>query len=150
MLVCEAMTPDVLMVNPDQSIYDAARLMAEYNVGSLPVGENDRLVGVVTDRDIAIRAVADGKPAETQVREVMSKDVKYCFEDEEIDEVASNMGDVQLHRLVVLNRDKRLVGILALADIAQCEGAEPAGKAVCGISDSSTSMASSRPGGASS
>jgi len=137
MHVSEAMTTDVRVVNPNQSIHDAARLMSEYDIGSLPVGEDDRLVGVVTDRDIVVRAVAVGKSPETQVREVMSKNVKYCFEDDEIEDVARNMADMQLHRLVVLNKDKRLVGIVALADVALCEGPEPAGKAVCGISEQS-------------
>lgn len=135
MRISEAMTTDVRLVSPEQTIHDAARLMAEYNVGSLPVGEEDRLVGMITDRDIAVRAVAEGKSAETPISDVMTRDVKYCFEDEDIDDVAANMGDVQLHRLVVLNRDKRLVGIVALADIAQTEGIEPAGLAVCGISE---------------
>jgi len=135
MLICEAMTRDVRTVRPDQSIQEAARLMSECDFGSLPVSENDRLVGMVTDRDIAVRAVAAGKLPDAQVREIMSEDVKYCFEDEEIDSVAANMADVQLHRLVVLNKDKRLVGIVALADIAQCEGVVPAGTAVCGISE---------------
>ena len=137
MQVREAMTRDVRIANPDQSIHDAARIMAECDVGALPVGEEDRLVGMITDRDIAVRAVALGKsPDTTTVREVMSPDVKYCFEDEEISEVAQNMGVIQLHRLPVVNHEKQLVGIVALADIANCEGASPAGEAVCGISSS--------------
>lgn len=135
MQIREAMTKEVRIVSPEERICDAARIMAECDVGSVPVGENDRLVGMVTDRDITIRAVAAGKSPETKVREVMSEDVKYCFEDDEIDSVARNMADVQLHRLVVLNQDKRLVGIVALADIALCEGPKPAGEAVCGISE---------------
>ena len=135
MQVREAMTRDVRIANPDQTIHDAARIMAECDVGALPVGEQDRLVGMITDRDIAIRAVAQGKsPDSTTVREVMSPEVKYCFEDEEISEVAQNMGIIQVHRLPVVNHEKRLVGIVALADIANCEGADPAGEAVCGIS----------------
>jgi CBS domain-containing protein len=90
---------------------------------------------MITDRDIAVRAVAQGKsPDATTVREIMSPDVKYCFEDEEVSEVAQNMGLIQVHRLPVVDQDKRLVGIVALADIANCEGAHPAGEAVCGIS----------------
>lgn len=136
MQVNEAMTRDVQIANPDQTIHEAARIMAECDVGSLPVGENDRLVGMITDRDIAVRAVAHGKaPDATKVRDIMSQDVKYCFEDEEISDVAHNMGEIQVHRLPVLNHDKRLVGIVALADIANCEGAMPAGDAVCGISN---------------
>lgn len=135
MQVREAMTRDVRIANPDQTIHDAARIMAECDVGALPVGEEDRLVGMITDRDIAVRAVAQGKsPDSTTVREVMSPEVKYCFEDEEISEVAQNMGVIQVHRLPVVDHEKRLVGIVALADIANCEGADPAGEAICGIS----------------
>jgi IMP dehydrogenase len=128
------MTRDVQIANPDQSIRDVAQIMADCNIGSLPVGEHDRLVGMITDRDIAVRAVAQGRSPDTRVREVMTDDVKYCFEDEEVSTVAQNLGDIQKHRLPVVNRDKRLVGIVALADIANCEGARPAGQAVCGIS----------------
>ncbi|HXE41284.1 MAG TPA: CBS domain-containing protein [Azonexus sp.] len=135
MRVSEAMTRDVQIANPNQSIRDVAAIMAACDVGSLPVGENDRLVGMITDRDIAIRAVANGKsPDTTTVREVMSQDVKYCFDDAELSDVAHNMGDIQLHRLPVVDHDKHLVGILALADIANCEGSESAGDAVCGLS----------------
>lgn len=135
MRVSEAMTRDVRIAFPDQSIHEAARIMADCNIGALPVGENDQLVGMVTDRDIAVRAVAEGKsPDSTRVREVMSEDVKFCYEDEDVSHVAHNMGDIQVHRLPVLSRDKRLVGIVALADIANCEGQQTAGDAVCGIS----------------
>lgn len=141
MQVSEAMTRDVRIATPDQSISDVARIMADCDVGSLPVGENDRLVGMITDRDIAVRAVAQGRSPDTKVREVMTQDVKYCFEDEDLASIAYNMGDIQLHRLPVVNRDKRLVGIVALADIANCEGAKPAGQAVCGISSPSGEQA---------
>jgi len=134
MRVNQAMTRDVCIASPEQSIRDVAKIMADNDVGSLPVGEHDRLVGMITDRDIAIRAVAQGKSPETKVRDVMSHEVKYCFEDEELDHVARNMGDIQVHRLPVLNRDKRLVGIVSLADVATKEGPAPAGEAVSGIS----------------
>ena len=144
MRVSEAMTRDVRVANPNQSLHDVAKIMADNDVGSLPVGENDRLVGMITDRDIAVRAVAAGKsPDGTKVREVMSADVKYCFDDDEISDVARNMGDIQVHRLPVVDHDKRLVGILSLADIANTGGPEPAGKAVCGISESQHAEAES-------
>jgi CBS domain-containing protein len=96
--------------------------MAEADAGILPVGENDRLVGMITDRDIAVRAVARGKGPDTPVRDVMSTEkVMYCFEDDVVDEVARNMGDVKLRRLPVMDRDKRLVGIISLGDVAQRE-----------------------------
>jgi len=90
---------------------------------------------MITDRDIAIRAVGAGKDPQTPVREVMSKEVMYCFEDDDLDEVVQNMADIKVRRLPVLDRDKRLVGILSLGDIALTEGAGSAGSALCGISE---------------
>src|SRR5688500_3847927 len=119
MQVRDAMTRDVRIANPGQPIRDVARVMAEIDAGSMPVGENDRLVGMITDRDITVRAVAQGKGPDTLVRDVMSAEqVLYCFEDEDIDEVAKNMADVKVRRLPVVNRDKRLVGIISLGDLA--------------------------------
>jgi CBS domain-containing protein len=129
------MTRDVLVASPEQTIREAAQLMAELDAGALPVGTDDRLVGMVTDRDIAVRGVAKGKSPDTPVREVMTDDVKYCFEDEEVELVARNMADVQLRRLPVVNRDKRLVGIIAIADLAANEDARVVGEAVSGISE---------------
>jgi len=134
MLVSEAMSSDVNIANPRQTIREAARMMVELDAGALPVGEQDRLVGMITDRDIAVRAVAHGKPPDTPIREVMTDDVKYCFDDEELEEVARNMGDIQVRRLPVVNRDKRLVGIVSIADIAVAEEPEVVGDAVSGIS----------------
>jgi CBS domain-containing protein len=138
MRVSEAMTREVRIADPSQTIRDAAKIMKDIDAGAVPVGENDRLVGIITDRDIAIRAVALGKGPDTPVREVMSQDVKYCFDDEDMDHVAQNMGDIQVRRLPVVNRDKRLVGIVSLGDVALAEGRKPAGEAVVGVS---------RPGG---
>lgn len=134
MRVSEAMSRDVRVANPGQTICDVAKIMAEIDAGAVPVGENDRLVGMITDRDIAVRAVAAGKGPDTPVREVMSQEVKYCFEDEELDHVAKNMGDIRIRRLPVVNRDKRLVGIVSLGDVALKQGERPAGKAVKGVS----------------
>lgn len=138
MRVSEAMTRDVRVASPEQSIREAARIMAEIDAGVLPVGENDRLVGMITDRDIAIRAIAQGKGPDATVREVMSEEVKYCFEDEDLNQVARNIGEIQVKRLPVVNRDKRLVGIVSLGDIAKVEGPEVTGEAERGIA---------RPGG---
>jgi len=113
------MTRDVRVSNPDQTIQDAAKMMTDVDAGVLPVGESDRLVGMITDRDIAVRAVALGKGPKTPVREVMTSDVKYCFDDQDTEEVAQNMGDLQVRRLPVVNRDKRLVGVLSLGDLHQ-------------------------------
>jgi IMP dehydrogenase len=143
MKVSQAMTRDVRLASPDQSICDVAKIMAECDVGALPVSENDRLIGMITDRDIAIRAVAKQMAPDTKVRQVMSSEVKYCYEDEEISHVAENIGEVQLHRLPVVDRQKHLVGIIALADIAKSEGQEYAGKAICGISGGKSSSTGS-------
>ena len=115
----EVMTPGVRLANPDQTIRDAASLMAEADVGSLPVGENDRLIGMITDRDIVLRAVAQGLDTQTLVREVMTRKLQYCFEDDDVDHVAKNMAVLGVRRLPVLNHDKRLVGIVALSNVAQ-------------------------------
>ncbi len=134
MKVSEVMTRDVKLVSPEQSICEAARMMAECDAGALPVGEDDRLVGVVTDRDIAIRAVAENRGPETPVGEVMTKQVLYCFEDESIDHVAQNMGEQQVRRLPVLDREKRLVGIVSIGDLSRRAKPNTAGKAVAAIS----------------
>jgi CBS domain-containing protein len=138
MKIREAMTPDVRVASPEQTIQQAARTMASLDAGVLPVGENDRLVGMITDRDIAIRAIAEGKGPDAKVRDVMTKDVKYCYDDQDVDEVTREMADLQVRRLPVLNRDKRLVGIVSLGDIAISPDNERAADALSGIS---------RPGG---
>ena len=134
MRVSQAMTREVRVAAPGQSIREVAKIMAEIHAGSVPVGENDRLVGMITDRDIAIRAVAAGKGPDTPVREVMSKEVKYCFEDEDLEHVAQNMGDIQVRRLPVVNRDKRLVGIVSFGDVAQKEDARTTGTTAAKVS----------------
>ena len=134
MRVSEAMTRDVRVATPGESIRDVAKMMAEIDAGAMPVGENDRLIGMITDRDIAIRAVAQGKGPDTPVREVMSTEkVLYCYDDEELEHVAGNMGDKQVRRLPVVNRDKRLVGILSLGDLANRQR-KAATRAVSGVS----------------
>ena len=119
MKVREAMTTDVQLCTPDDTLMDAAEAMMTLNVGLLPVTDSCRLVGMISDRDIAIRGVALGRGPDSPVRDVMTRDVKYCYEDQDIDEVSHNMGDIQVRRLPVLNRDKSLVGIIALGDIAR-------------------------------
>ncbi len=123
MKVAEVMTRDILLANPDQTVREAARMMSEEDVGALPVAENDRLVGMITDRDIAIRAVAEGKGPDAKIRQVMTDQVKYCFEDEDLDQVSKNMANIQMRRLPVMNREKRLVGIVSLADLATAKRA---------------------------
>ncbi len=139
MKVSEAMTNEVRLARPDQSIQDVAKQMAELDIGALPVEENDRLVGMITDRDIAVRAIAQGLGPDTRVREVMSSEIKYCFEDQTVEDVTRNMGDLRVRRLPVVNRDKRLVGILSLGDVALEDAVvDDAGEALSRIS---------RPGG---
>lgn len=134
MKVSEMMTRDVRLVRPDETIRAAAQLMGELDFGVLPVSENDRLVGMITDRDIAVRAVGAGRGPDTPVRDVMSREVLYCFEDQTTEEVARNMGDVQVRRLPVVDRNKRLVGILSLGDLARANAAiDEAGEALHGI-----------------
>jgi CBS domain-containing protein len=129
----DVMTTDVQLADPTIKLSEAASMMRDGDFGLLPVGANDRLVGTITDRDIAVRAVAEGKdPNTTTVGDVMSEGIRYCFEDQEVEEAAKLMAQAQIRRLPVLNRDKRLVGIVALADIAGKTG--PAGEALAGVS----------------
>jgi CBS domain-containing protein len=133
----QIMSSEIAIARPQHSLQQAAYVMRELDTGFLPVGDNDRLVGIVTDRDIAVRGTADGMSPNATVGEVMSEDVKYCYEDDDIEEVARNMADIQVRRLPVVDRNKRLVGVLSLADIAVHDGGA-GGRAVRGIS---------RPGG---
>ena len=135
MQISEVMTTDVKIVSPNQTIAQAARLMQELDAGILPVGEDDRLVGMISDRDIAIRAVGAGKSAATPVRDIMTREVMYCFEDDEVESVAQNMSDNKVRRLPVINQKKRLVGIVSLGDLAIIDGPDNAGEALCGISE---------------
>lgn len=139
MKIHDIMTPDVCIADPNQTVRDAAKKMAEIDIGLLPVAENDRLVGMISDRDIALRCVAAGKGTDATVREIMTRDVKYCYDDEDVEDVASNMAQQQLRRLPVIDHDKKLVGIVSLADIAMDRDATLSGTALRGIS---------QPGGA--
>jgi len=120
MHVSEVMTRGVECIKPDDTLEHAAQRMRDLDVGSLPVcGDNDRLVGMITDRDVAIRAVAEGwNPKERHVREAMTPDVVYVFEDQDVNAASRLMKEKQIRRLVVLNRNKRLVGIVSLGDLA--------------------------------
>jgi CBS domain-containing protein len=135
MKIAELMTLDVEAIGPNDTLRTAAKMMADLDAGILPVGENDRLVGMITDRDITVRAVAEGRdPDKTTVRDTMTDEVRYCFADESPEEVARKMSAWQVGRLPVLSRDKRLVGIVALGDLVI--GAEdPAKEALREISN---------------
>jgi CBS domain-containing protein len=136
MQISEIMSRDVVIVSPSDSLQKVAQKMAEIDSGIMPVGENDRLVGIITDRDIVLRAVAKGKPpGKSTARDVMSPDIKYCYEDETLEDAARNMSTLQVKRLPVLNREKRLVGIVSLGDLAMEPEAEEQSKdALVGIS----------------
>lgn len=138
MKIAQCMSRNVRLADPEMSLREAARQMAECDSGVLPVGENDRLVGMLTDRDIAIRGVAQGKGPDAKVREVMSEEVRWCFEDEDADEVLSTMADLQIRRMPVLSHSKRLVGIVSIGDLAKSHETRAAGAALSDIS---------RPGG---
>ena len=137
MKVKEVMTRGVECVGPDATLQEAARKMKDMDVGPLPVCDNDRLVGMVTDRDITVRATAEGEaPTDVRVRDVMTPEVIYCFEDALVGDAALLMQQKQVRRLVVLNRDKRLVGIVSLGDLAVETGDEQlAGGTLEGVSE---------------
>lgn len=131
----ELMTRDVKVVSPDMSIRDAAVMMRDGRFGMMPVEEGDRMIGTISDRDIVIRAVADGMDCSSKVRDVMSNGVAWVYEDQSVEQAAAIMSESQVRRLPVVNRDKRLVGIVALGDFA-VEGSEiePAAQALAEIS----------------
>ncbi|SIQ12535.1 CBS domain-containing protein [Aromatoleum tolulyticum] len=131
----DLMSRDVKVINPDMTIRQAAATMRDEGFGMMPVGENDRMIGTISDRDIAIRAVAEGKDSSTKVRDVMSDGVAWAFEDESVDEAVKIMSERQVRRLPVVDREKRLVGIVSLGDFAvQRTEIQPAAEALAEIS----------------
>jgi len=113
------MTRDVAVVSPTDSVRSAADVLKRLNIGSAPVCNGRSLVGMITDRDIAVRAVADGRdPVNTPVEQVMTRDVVYCFADQDVQEVADAMAGSQVRRMPILNRQHELVGIVSLGDLA--------------------------------
>ena len=131
----DLMSRDVKVINPDMSIGEAAQYMRDGDFGMMPVGEDDRMIGTISDRDIAIRAVAEGKDADTKVRDVMSDGIAWAYEDDSVEKAAKIMSERQVRRLPVVNRDKRLVGIVALGDFAvESSEIKPAAQALSEIS----------------
>lgn len=121
----EVMTRDVEVIRPESTLVEAARKMKELDVGPMPVCDDNKIVGMITDRDIATRAVAEGRdPKRTAVREVMTRDVVYCFEEEDVTQAARVMQQHKIRRLLVLNRERELAGIVSLGDLAVESGAE--------------------------
>jgi len=131
MKIRDVMTRTAELTTPNDTLRHAAQMMKECDCGVLPVGEGDRLVGMLTDRDIALRGLAEGKGPDAKVREAMTQEVMYCFDDEEIQHVCQNMAEIQVRRLPVVNRDKQLLGIVSLSDLAKKEA--NAAKALRGI-----------------
>jgi CBS domain-containing protein len=138
MLVCDIMSRDVRTVAPDASLQWAAQTMLGAGIGALPVCDGDRLMGIITDRDIAIRAVAAALPANAPVSQAMTRDALFAYEDEEVEAALQRMKTLQVRRLVVLDRTRRLVGIVSLGDIAvepDAARCEQVGTALAGISN---------------
>jgi CBS domain-containing protein len=135
----DIMTPYVECVRPGDTLQEAARKMKSLDVGPMPVcGDNDKIVGMLTDRDITIRATAEGlDPKTTKVQDVMSEEVIWCFEDQDTDEAAKLMQERQVRRLLVMNRDKRLVGIVSLGDLAIEGKKKQAGEVLQDVSEPS-------------
>lgn len=133
MKVSDAMTPGAVIARPHETLRTVARRMAMEDVGFLPVGDDTRLVGTITDRDIVVRGLANGHDGEALVSDAMTRDVKYCFADEDMDHVIHNMRANQIRRLPVVDREKHLVGVIALADGALKDSPEMAGIALNGI-----------------
>jgi len=131
MQISELMTRNPITVTPNQTIGEAAAIMEKSDLGFLPVGEDDRMVGMITDRDIALRGAGLGKTPNTLVRDAMTQDVRYCYDDEETQAVVQNLGSQQIRRIPVVSRsEKQLVGIVSLGDIAQRGSDDDAGAAL--------------------
>ena len=125
MKVSEIMTPDFEMIESTSSLTDAAKKMKEFNVGFMPVQEGTSLIGVITDRDIVVRALADElNPSSTQVKDIISSDVVYCFDDDSVEEAIRLMEENQVRRLIVCRSDRTPIGIISLGDIAVKSGQE--------------------------
>lgn len=134
MKVSDVMTRLAHVAAPGQSLRDVAMTMSEQDIGALPVAEDGRLIGMITDRDIAIRAVAEGKGPETRVQEIMIPQVRTCAQDNDLTEVSQRMADLQMRRLPVLDRDGHLVGIVSIGDLALSPQPGQAQEALHGVS----------------
>jgi FOG: CBS domain len=137
MKLSEIMTRDVVVMQPDDSLQSAAKKMRDRNIGFLPVCDGEELIGVISDRDITIRALADGMDVNIMLgRDLMTVPAIYCFDDQDVSEAAKIMEENQIRRLVVLSRDeKRLVGVISLGDLARSEPAERSGQVLQKVSE---------------
>jgi CBS domain-containing protein len=134
MRISELMTTDVETVSADQSAREAASFMLRAEAGSIPVCDDGRVIGMITDRDIAVRGVAEGRGPDTPVRDLMSENIICAREDDDVQEVARRMSDQQVRRLPVVDEDDRIVGIVSLGDLARETGGEHAHDALEGVS----------------
>jgi len=135
MKVSEVMTRDVQTIRPDQPVQEAASFMLSADAGSVPVIDGDRLIGMITDRDIAVRGVAKGHGPDTPVRELMTDDIICVREDDDVDEVASKMSEAQVRRLPVIDDQERLCGIVSLGDLSRQADEDAASEALQGVSE---------------
>jgi CBS domain-containing protein len=119
MKIKDVMTPDVSFVSPDTPVAEIARRMRDEDIGVVPVTENDRMIGMVTDRDIVVRCIASGNVEGATARTAMSPRVLYCYEDQSVNEILDNMAEQQIRRMPVVSRDKRLVGVVSIGDLSQ-------------------------------
>jgi CBS domain-containing protein len=133
MKIKDVMTPDVRFVTPDTPVSEIARQMRDEDIGVVPVAENDRLIGMVTDRDIVVRCVPEGNLEAATARMAMSPRVLYCYDDQSVNEILENMAEEQVRRMPVVNRDKRLVGVVSIGDLSQ-KSQRKAGESLKGIS----------------
>ena len=138
MQIREVMTEQVRTVRPDTALPEVARIMRDEDIGAVPVADNDRLVGMVTDRDIVVRAVAEGEVDRQTAGEVMSPKIACCREDDSVDEVLRNMGEQQVRRLPVVDGDMRVVGIVSLGDLSRTARPAEAGESLADISSPSS------------
>jgi CBS domain-containing protein len=132
--VRDVMTEQVTIVRPDAPLQDVARIMRDEDIGAVPVADNNTLVGMVTDRDIVVRAVAAGETDGSTARDVMSPQVRYCMEDQSVDDALRDMGELQVRRLPVVDRDMHVVGIVSLGDLSRKAQPADAGESLKDIS----------------
>ena len=135
MKIKDVMTHDVRFVTPETPLTEIARQMRDDDIGAVPVVENDRMIGMVTDRDIVVRCVATGSIDGATARKAMSPRILYCYEDQSVNEILDNMAEQQVRRMPVVNRDKRLVGVVSIGDLSQ-KAQRKAGESLKGISQS--------------
>ena len=124
MKIKDVMTKECNWISPNATLAEAAKVMKDKDIGFVAIGENDKLIGTITDRDLAIRAVAENLAPSTAVKAVMTQKVMYCYEDQSVEEICENMSDIKVRRLPVVNKDKRLVGTVSLGDISQAKAQE--------------------------